>query len=546
MKREILISGTPRETRVAILEDDRLAELLVDRPDQRRTVGDIYYGRVDAVLGGIQAAFVDIGLEKSAYLHASDLLEPEEDDDPEDQADENADAAVDPDGEPDAESSGPPEAALVSGKRRGDGGRREIGGRRAIPDIAERLKKGEMLPVQVTKEPISTKGCRVTAQISLAGRFLVYMPYATKVGVSRKIENREQRAKLREMVSKLMPHDVGGVIVRTVAEGVTEDHFRREILSLINTWKKIKRKQLYARRGPALLHREASLTRSLVRDVFSAKVDALWVDSRELHHEISQYLELIDPELIERVHYYDEPAPLFDRFKLETEIRDLFQPRVELPSGGYLIIQPTEALVSIDVNTGRYTGKRDPEKTILRTNIEAAREIARQIRLRDVGGIIVADFIDMETKANRDRVVQELRTHLGRDRARTRAYAVSELGLIEMTRQRVRPSLWASMTRECAICHGTGRVFSPEVVTRRLERALKRAGTDRKERKLAIRLHPDVALYLLEEEPKLVTSLGKQGGLDLEVRDDPMLRLDEFRLMSRPAGRDVTELYSVA
>lgn len=538
MKREILISGTPRETRVAILEDDRLVELLVDRPDQRRTVGDIYYGRVDAVLGGIQAAFVDIGLEKSAYLHASDLLEPEEDDDPEDRDDDEA--------EPEGEGGELGDAAPASAKRRGDDGRREIGGRSAIPDIAERLKKGEMLPVQVTKEPISTKGCRVTAQISLAGRFLVYMPYATKVGVSRKIENREQRAKLREMVSKLVPSDAGGVIIRTVAEGVTEDHFRREILSLINTWKKIKRKQLYSRHGPALLHREASLTRSLVRDVFSAKVDALWVDSRELHHEISQYLELIDPELIDRVHYYDEPAPLFDRFKIETEIRDLFQPRVELPSGGYLIIQPTEALVSIDVNTGRYTGKRDPEKTILRTNIEAAREIARQIRLRDVGGIIVADFIDMETKANRDRVVQELRTHLGRDRARTRAYAVSELGLIEMTRQRVRPSLWASMTRECSICHGTGRVFSPEVVTRRLERALKRAGTDRKERKLAIRLHPDVALYLLEEEPKLVTSLGRQGGLDLEVRDDPMLRLDEFRLMSRPAGRDVTEQYAVA
>jgi len=541
VKREILISGTPRETRVAILEDDRLVELLVDRPDQRRTVGDIYLGRVDAVLGGIQAAFVDIGLEKSAYLHASDLLEPEDDDDPEDREDADDEVEAEAEGTPQ-----PADDAPVSAKRRGDDGRREIGGRRAIPDIAERLKKGEMLPVQVTKEPISTKGCRVTAQISLAGRFLVYMPYATKVGVSRKIENREQRAKLREMVSKLVPNDAGGVIVRTVAEGVTEDHFRREILSLINTWKKIKRKQTFARRGPALLHREASLTRSLVRDVFSAKVDALWVDSRELHHEICQYLELIDPELIERVHYYDEAAPLFDRFKIETEIRDLFQPRVELPSGGYLIVQPTEALVSIDVNTGRYNGKRDPEKTILRTNIEAAREIARQIRLRDVGGIIVADFIDMETKANRDRVVQELRTHLGRDRARTRAYAVSELGLIEMTRQRVRPSLWASMTRECGTCHGTGRVFSPEVVTRRLERALRRAGTDRKERKLAIRLHPDVALYLLEEEPKLVTSLGRQGGLDLEVRDDPMLRLDELRLMSRPAGRDVTELYAVA
>ncbi len=538
MKREILISGTPRETRIAILEDDRLVELLVDRPDQRRTVGDIYYGRVEAVLGGIQAAFVDIGLEKSAYLHASDLLEPEDDDDPEEQEDE-------PETDPLDDAPGEGGSTPVPGKRRGDGGRREVAGRRTIPDIAERLKKGEMLPVQVTKEPISTKGCRVTAQISLAGRFLVYMPYATKVGVSRKIENREQRAKLREMVSKLVPHDAGGVIVRTVAEGVTEDHFRREIESLINTWKKIKRKQLYTRRGPALLHREASLTRSLVRDVFSAKVDALWVDSRELHHEICQYLELIDPELVERVHFYDEPAPLFDRFKIETEIRDLFQPRVELPSGGYVIIQPTEALVSIDVNTGRYTGKRDPEKTILRTNIEAAREIARQIRLRDVGGIIVADFIDMETKANRDRVLGELRTHLGRDRARTRAYAVSELGLVEMTRQRVRPSLWASMTRECITCHGTGRVFSPEVVARRLERALKRASSDKKERKLAVRIHPDVALYLLEEEPRLVRTLGKQGGLDLEMRDDPMLRLDEFRLMSRPAGRDVTEIYAV-
>ncbi len=550
MKREILISGTPRETRVAILEDDRLVELLVDRPDHRRTVGDIYLGRVEAVLGGIQAAFVDIGMEKSAYLHASDLLEPEDDDDPEDREEEE-----DEDDAPDVESA----EAVVDGsaaeasavvavrpKRRGDGGRREVGARRAIPDIAERLKKGDMIPVQVTKEPISTKGCRVTAQISLAGRFLVYMPYATKVGVSRKIESREQRAKLREMVSGMVPSDAGGVIVRTVAEGVTEDHFRREILSLINTWKKIKRKQGFARRGAALLHREASLTRSLVRDVFSAKVDALWVDSRELHHEISQYLELIDPELTERVHFYDEAIPLFDRFKIEQEIRDLFQPRVELPSGGYLIIQPTEALVSIDVNTGRYTGKRDPEKTILRTNIEAAREIARQIRLRDVGGIIVADFIDMETKANRDRVVSELRTHLGRDRARTRAYAVSELGLIEMTRQRVRPSLWASMTRECITCHGTGRVFSPEVVARRLERALKRAGTEKKERKLAIRLHPDVALYLLEEETKLVANIGRLGGLDLEIRDDPMLRLDEFRLMSRPAGRDVTELYAVA
>ncbi len=548
MKREILISGTPRETRVAILEDDRLVELLVDRPDQSRTIGDIYLGRVEAVLPGIQAAFVDIGLEKSAFLHASDLLEPEDDDDPADAEDSDDEAdgeADDGDAAVDATNgdAAAPEAARM---RRGDGGRREVGARRAVPDISEILKKGQTLPVQVTKEPISTKGCRVTAQISLAGRFLVYMPYASKVGISRKIENREQRSKLREMVSRLLPHDAGGVIVRTVAEGVTEDHFRREIATLVDTWTKVKKKQGQVRRAPALLHREASLTRSLVRDVFSDKVDALWVDSKELYHEISQYLQMIDPDLIERVHYYDEPEPLFDHFKVEQEIRDLFKPRVDLPTGGYVIIQPTEALVSIDVNTGRYTGKRDPEKTILRTNVEAAREIARQIRLRDLGGIIVVDFIDMETKGNRDRVLQEMRTHLGRDRARTRAFAVSELGLIEMTRQRVRPSLWASMTRECGTCQATGRVFSPEVVTRRLERALKRASVEKKERRLAIRLHPDVALYLLEEEPKLVALLGRQGSIELEVRDDPMLRLDEFRLMSRPAGRDVTELYAVA
>jgi ribonuclease G len=546
VKREILISGTQRETRVAILEDDRLVELLVDRPDNRRSVGDIYLGRVEAVLPGLQAAFVDIGQEKSAFLHASDLLEPEDDEDPEmSAASDGIEAPEDGDLAEDDDEEAP--AAAGAAKRRGEGGRREVGGRRSqVPDIGDLLKKGQTLPVQVTKEPISTKGSRVTAQISLAGRFLVYMPYSSKVGVSRKIESREQRVRLREMVSKHLPPDAGGMIVRTVAEGVTEDHFRREVESLLQLWHKVKRKQHYVRKAPALLHREASLTRALIRDVFSAKVDALWVDSRDMLNDVTQYLEQIDPELLERVHPYEEAIPLFDHFKIEQEIRDLFKPRVDLPTGGYLIIQPTEALVSVDVNTGRYTGKKDPEKTILRTNVEAAREIARQIRLRDVGGIIVADFIDMESRGNRERVLAELRSHLGRDRARTRAFAVSELGLVEMTRQRVRGSLWASMTRECPTCHGTGRVFSPEIVTRRLERALMRVGVEKKERKLAIRLHPDVAIYLLEEEPKLVASLGRSGGVELEVRDDPMLRLDEFRLTSRPAGRDVTELYSVA
>jgi ribonuclease G len=569
LKREILINGSQRETRVAILEDDRLVELLVDRPDHRRTVGDIYLGRVEAVLPGIQAAFVDIGQEKSAFLHASDLLEPDEDEEPEEEEEEGEgeeELAADPP-EPAAEGVTVEEGA---GERRtnwrggrdrrrrgrgngssgqvngGEARQREISSRRALPNIQDILKKGQTLPVQVTKEPIGTKGCRVTAQISLPGRFLVYMPYASKVGVSRKIESREQRAKLREMVSKLLPKDAGGVIVRTVAEGVTEEHFRREIESLLQLWRKINRKKTFVRRAPALLQRETSLTRGIIRDLFSTKVDALHVDSKELYNEIEQYLNQIDPELMSRVHLYGEATPLFDKFDIESEIRDLFKARVELPTGGSLIIQPTEALVSIDVNTGRYTGKKDPEKTILRTNLEAAREIARQIRLRDIGGIIVCDFIDMETRSNRDKVLQELRTHLGRDRARTKALAVSELGLVEMTRQRVRPSLWHSMTTDCPTCAGSGRVFTPEVVARRLERALKRAGHEHRERQLTVRLHPEVALYLLEEEPKLLQTLSKLTGLDLELRDDPMMRLDEFRLMSRPAGRDVTELYAVA
>ena len=524
MKREILISGNARETRVAILEDDRLVELLVDRPDTRRTVGDIYVGRVEAVLPGIQAAFVEIGAEKSAFLHASDLIESDEEDESEEAEDDEEEAP--------------------NGTESQSGGRGR-GGRRKLPNIGDELKKGQTKLVQVTKEAISTKGPRVTAQVSLAGRFLVYMPFASKVGVSRKIEGREQRHKLRDIVSKLVPKDAGGWIIRTVADDLTEETCKREIDHLYGLWKKIKRRAA-SLRPPALVQSETSLTRGIVRDLLSDKVDSLLVDSKMLYNEIEQYLNQVDPGLLDRVKLYQGATPLFDEADIEDEIRSLFQPRVDMPTGGYLVIQPTEALTSIDVNTGRYTGRRDPESTILKTNMEAAREVARQLRLRDIGGIIVVDFIDMETKGNRDKVLQELRTHLGRDRARTRAFAVSELGLIEMTRQRVRPSLWQSMTTDCPTCTGTGRVFRPEVVVRRMERSLRRAGADHKERQLVMRLHPEVALYLVEQEPTFLRLLEKQTGLQLEVRDDPMMRLDEFRMMAKPAGRDVTDLYAVA
>ncbi|MGI8497214.1 MAG: Rne/Rng family ribonuclease [Gemmatimonadaceae bacterium] len=516
MKREILINASQRETRVAILEDDQLVEMMVDRPDTRRMVGDIYLGRVEGVLPGIQAAFVDIGTEKSAFLHASDLVYPE-------------------DGEGDEE-----------GVEEGEEEEDEQRGRRAkAPPIQDALKRGQDVLVQVSKEPISTKGPRVTAQISMAGRFLVFMPFASRVGVSRKIGDREERRRLRDQVQSVLPKDAGGVIVRTVGEDVTQETFERELRTLMAQWKRIKRKTHFMR-APALVHRETGLTRGIIRDLFSTKVDKLTVDSRQVHAEIAEYLKGIAPELLERVELYEEAVPLFDKTNIEREIRDLFKRRCELPSGGSLIIEQTEALVSIDVNSGRYTGKKDPEKTIFKTNTEAAREVARQIRLRDIGGIIVCDFIDMETKTNRDKVLQELRTHLGRDRARTKAFAISELGLIEMTRQRVRPSHLHSMTDACPTCSGTGRVFTPEAMARRVERSVKRIAVEGKKDNLVVRLHPDVALYLLQEEKDFVRKLEKGAGFTLELRDDPLLKPDEFKLVVKGAERDVTGQYAVA
>jgi ribonuclease G len=513
MKREILMSTTAEETRVAILEDEVLVELMVERPDSTRIVGDIYLGKVEAVLPGIQAAFVDIGTEKAAFLHVSDVAN--EDD-----------------------SGG---AEEESGEDDENGNKRRT---RRYPPIQELVQKGQDVLVQVTKEPISTKGPRVTAHISLPGRFLVYMPDSDHVGVSRKIEDREERSRLRALAKEILPQGAGGIIVRTVGEELTRETFERELKSLLQTWKQIQRKASRVR-APAVVHREAKLTKGIIRDLFSVKVDSLIIDSKEVYDEVRQYLDFIDPSLIERVHLNEGALPLFDAYEIESEIQEAFQRRVMLPSGGYIIIEPTEALVSIDVNTGRYTGKKDPEKTILRTNMDAAKEIARQLRLRDVGGIIVCDFIDMESKQNREKVLQELRTHLSRDRARTKAFQVSELGLIEMTRQRVRPSLYQSQTESCPTCGGTGRIFMPETVVRRIERAIRRLAVEGRERLLTIRIHPEVALYVIEDEPGLLRRLEKEAKLQINLRDDPLMQQDQFRLLAGPGHQDVTQKYAL-
>jgi ribonuclease G len=505
MKREILITATPQETRVAILEDDVLVELMVDRPDAERLVGDVYLGQVQAVLPGIQAAFVDIGTDKAAFLHVSDVV-PEDDDEDDDEE-------------------------------------RDRSSRNNHPPIQDMIEKGQRVLVQASKEPIGTKGPRVTTHISLPGRFLVFMPGSRHIGVSRKIEGREERARLRAMAREVVPEDVG-IIIRTVGEELTREVFEREFNTLHDTWKKIQKRSRSAR-PPALIHREAKLTSGIIRDVFTTKVDSLTIEGKEVYGEVKNYLDGVDPSLMSRVHLYVDPVPLFDKFGIEDAIREAFQRRVDLASGGYIIIEPTEALVSIDVNTGRYTGKKDPEKTILKTNVDAAREIARQLRLRDIGGIVVCDFIDMDSRGNQDRVLQELRQNLARDRARTRAFQVSELGLIEMTRQRVRPSLFQSLTEACPHCSGSGRVFRPETVTRRVERALRRISVQQREKQVTIRVHPQVALYILEDEPEFMRRLEKGLALGIDLRDDPLMKQDEFRLLAGPADSDVTNKYAL-
>lgn len=511
MKREILISSSSHETWVGLMEDEQLVELMFDRADQDRLNGDIYLGRVDAVLPGIQAAFVDIGTDKAGFLHISDLVQ-EDDDDEE------------------------------GGGGGGNGRRRD----RKLPPIQDLLKRGDTVIVQVTKEPISTKGPRLSAQVSLPGRFLVFMPFSSHVGVSRKIDDREERSRLKTLAREILPKEnAGGVIIRTVGEELTREKFDGEYKRLSATWQKIKRRA-DSSKAPALIQREAKLISGVVRDLFSDKFDRLIVDAKQAHREIVQYVENVDPELLDRVQLYEEPEALFDKYGIEEEIQRSFQRRVDLASGGYIIIEPTEALVSIDVNTGRFTGKKgkkDPEQTILRTNLDAAKEIARQLRLRDVGGIIVCDFIDMESQGNRDKVLQELRSHLGRDRARTRAYAVSELGLIEMTRQRVRPSLFQALTSPCHHCHGSGRLFTSATIVRRIERSLNRTAAAGSEKTIQIRVHPEVALHILEREPDFVKRLSRRTRLELALRDDPLIGEDEFRLLSGPALTDVTGRY---
>jgi ribonuclease G len=409
--------------------------------------------------------------------------------------------------------------------------------RAPLPSIQDILQKGQELLVQVTKEPIANKGPRITTQISLPGRFAVIMPNVEHVGVSRKIEDRVERQRLKDLVTQLKPEGCA-LIVRTVGEGAESKALETDVTHLVSLWKEIQTKATTAS-APSLVHQDVGLVIGLVRDVFNDDVDQLILDDRDAHDELTRYLRSFAPELRERVKLYTDPMPIFDKYGVESEIDKTLDRKVWLKKGGYILIEQTEALVAIDVNTGRFIGKKNQEETIFKTNMLAAREIARQLRLRDIGGIIVIDFIDMESEANKKKVLAELRQYLKRDRAKTKAFQVSDLGLIEMSRQRVRPSLYHFMSDKCAYCESTGHVLSLDSIANRIERMVRRVSHYTRTRDLRLQANPRLTVFLREERQDRLNELAKATGVSMDLVDDARLHREEFRLVAVPSGEDL-------
>jgi len=505
MHKEIIVNSSPNEVRVALLEDHEVAEFSMERAESRRVVGNVYKGVVTAVRPGLQAAFVEIGMEKGGFLHVSDLVH----DDPDDEDD-------------------------------GRGGRRRRRGRReGLRPIETMLKEGDELMVQVTKEIIGTKGPRLTADISLPGRFMVLMPKGDHVGVSRKIEDRRERHRLRDLLASMKPDDeAGAFIIRTAAIGIEPKMLQRDMEYLRKLWKDIQA-ATHSTKAPAVVHEDVGMLVGMLRDIFKDDIDSLVVDSREEYNELVQYVRDFSPELRERIHFYDGDVPIFDKYGVEQELKKSLDKKVWMKRGGFLVIDEAEALVAIDVNTGRYTGRKNQAETIFKTNMLAAREIARQLRLRDVGGIIVCDFIDMDTEEDKRKVLNELRTHLKRDRARTKTFPVTDLGLVEMSRQRVQQSLKDRLSDDCPYCGGGGQVLSTDTLANQVERLLLKLAATGNEKAVQVRANPTLALILMTDRANGLQSIARSTGIRIDVVDDPRLHREQFQIISLHRRRDL-------
>jgi ribonuclease G len=498
VSKRIAVNTGLLETRVAVQEGNLLTDLYLERHRHRSIVGSVYKGTVTNVLPGMQAAFVDIGLTKDAFLYAGDYT---------------------------ANLGDYARTMLAAGEDEGDvevdeGG--EPPRREATGPIQEMLSRGQHVLVQVAKESLGTKGARVTSFISIPGRYVVYMPQARHIGVSRRIRDERERDRLRAALRALeLPP--GGFILRTNAEGKGEEEFAADVQFLSRLWAQIQARFEQAA-APVVLHEEADLTFRVVRDLFSPEVDEFVVDSQEVYDKCLGYAQTLVPSLAGRVRLYTERAPIFDHFGIEKEIEKALRRRVWLKSGGYIVIDHTEALVSIDVNTGKYVGKRDFEQTVLKINLEAVGEVVRQIRLRDLGGIIIIDFIDMEIAEHREQVEKALKRALAEDKARTNVLPISELGLVEMTRKRVRQDLRALLTVSCPTCRGSGVTKSDEALAAELYRAIRArlaAETDAERPEVVVRVHPDVARYFEGDGSPDLKKLEAGLGVTVSVQPAP-------------------------
>lgn len=506
MGTEIIVNKTGRETRVAVVEGDRLTELHIDRGDRRGYVGNVYLGRVVRVLPGMQASFVDIGLDRAAFLFAGDIypefLDKGDKDDSED-----------------------PDATMAEAKPRSRS-------RSGHPPIQDLIKEGQEIMVQVSKDPISTKGARVTTHITLPGRYMVFMPTVDHIGISRRIGRDRERRKLREFVNKHRPKG-GGFIVRTVCAGKPMSALQQDMDYLTGTWTKIQEAQK-GKKAPARLHNEPGLCIRLVRDGFNEEVERMVIDDKGIYDEVNTFVGSFMSDFKDRVQQYRGQDPIFDTFGVEVELTKSLGHKVWLKSGGYLIIDQTEALTAIDINSGKFVGNNSLEETTTTCNLEAVDEIAHQLKLRNIGGIIVLDFIDMEKAGNRDRVYKSLEKALKLDRARTNVLKISDLGLVEMTRKRVQEDLVRAISESCLYCEGKGHTRSRSTVVYDILREVQREANRTKSKdEIFVNTHPLVADLMYGAELPSVESLEAQLDKRIVVRALGHYHIERYEVYSK-------------
>jgi len=517
MSKNIIINSGVDETRIALLENGLLVELYIERKRDQGIVGNIYKGNVTRVLPGIQAAFVDIGLDKDVFLYVMDVHE---------NIDEFEKLLGDNGNNNDFEAEYHSKNQKGSDKKESKS--KESGGvpRFSIEDV---LTEGQDIIVQISKEPIGSKGARATSHISLPGRYLVLLPTINHVGISKRITDEKKRNRLRDVLNEIKSPNIG-LIARTAAEEKNKEDFVADMITLENLWNKIL-KESEKKNMPDLIHKELDPTYRTVRDLFTNDVDQLIIDSDAEYIRCLDFVERMQPHLSHKVKLHIKETPIFDEYNIEAEIRKAMRKKVWLKSGGYLVIEQTEALVVVDVNTGRFVGKRDFEETILKTNLEAAKEIVRQLRLRDLGGIIIVDFIDMETSTNRKKIFEALQNHLKTDRSKTSLFQITELGLVQMTRKRARENLGKILCEACPYCTGHGFIKSKETVSSEINREIRRLADSIEQEEIIIRANPDLALFLHTEEKEMIRELEHTFRKKIIIKGDDNLHQEQFDIV---------------